>query len=396
MHNFYMWHGGTHYGNWSQSAPPWDASPSSNGPVSSTNTVRYANAAPLHSDGTRNEPLWSHIASLHAALAQAAPTMLSHAAAKAPLVCALSTPTKCTAAAHFSVAYADATSDVGYTFALNTITANATIVARVFGGARLATLPARTVLLYRTTSQACDLLFNSSAPPSDARPSPIVPIATPREWATWQDDDVTWMSATVDVRPEGTDDGAVVLLDLHGLGAGRVWVNGWLAANYNLALSNCSVPRMPRCGATPVSDDSPDGTCGQPSQRYYLVPPEAFVAGGNGGTARLLLRETRTPLCCANHAGCHPCNATGPVPINVSSVRLATRQMGGAAQRSPETAPSALAISSRHEASAVSAPSAPSPSTLRAGRLTPLRVGATQPRGWLHGELTLQARGLTG
>ena len=77
MHNYYMWHGGNHYGNWSQAAP---SAAGANGPLSSTNTVRYANAAPLHSDGTRNEPLWSHVGKLHAALAAAAaPVRRRHA-----------------------------------------------------------------------------------------------------------------------------------------------------------------------------------------------------------------------------------------------------------------------------------------------------------------------------
>ena len=63
MHNYYMFHGGNHLLNWSQGAPttlgslgagPGLGAPPLGGPLSSTNTVRYANAAPMHSDGTRN------------------------------------------------------------------------------------------------------------------------------------------------------------------------------------------------------------------------------------------------------------------------------------------------------------------------------------------------------
>ena len=45
-------------------------------------------------------------------------------------------------------------------------------------------------------------------------------------------------------------------------------MNGFLVANYNLAAANCSVPRMPRCGASPVPATSPDGFCGAASQDF--------------------------------------------------------------------------------------------------------------------------------
>ena len=78
MHNLYMWHGGNHYANWSTSdpLPPLARAPGAGGAggaldgalgaaSSAENTVRYANAAPLRSDGTRHEPLFSHLSLIH-------------------------------------------------------------------------------------------------------------------------------------------------------------------------------------------------------------------------------------------------------------------------------------------------------------------------------------------
>eukprot|EP01048_Picozoa_sp_COSAG05_P002595 COSAG05_NODE_108_length_18693_cov_7.956709_5_plen_209_part_00 len=114
MHNYYMWHGGNHYGNWSLNGegddahdgphgdmPPLSASQQpfdfgidswnpghpalgSTGPVASTNTLRYANAAPMHSDGTRNEPRWSHLATLQNLIRYNSEAMLTTSGVAAP------------------------------------------------------------------------------------------------------------------------------------------------------------------------------------------------------------------------------------------------------------------------------------------------------------------------
>eukprot|EP00966_Prymnesium_polylepis_P079323 1838251-Prymnesium_polylepis.1 len=84
--------------------------------------------------------------------------------------------------------------------------------------------------------------------------------------------------------------------------SGSAWVNGVQVANYNLAAANCSVTRMPRCGASPVAASSPDGSCDAASQRYYSVPPEALQPAPADN--HILLRETHAAMCCANHAGC--------------------------------------------------------------------------------------------
>lgn len=89
MHNYYMWHGGNHYYNWSQAAPS-----SIDGPVSSTNTVRCIPtlAAPLRrpfgqprlslpSTGTRTRHLCTRTA-----------LATSHCGATLPLCTKCSTP----------------------------------------------------------------------------------------------------------------------------------------------------------------------------------------------------------------------------------------------------------------------------------------------------------------
>ena len=93
----HRFHGGNHYGNWSlfaetdnntDSPAAFTAYSTSvrgvGGPESESNTVRYANAAPLHSDGTRNEPRFSHLAALQNLVRAHAGVMLTTNGSVAP------------------------------------------------------------------------------------------------------------------------------------------------------------------------------------------------------------------------------------------------------------------------------------------------------------------------
>ncbi|CAF0982021.1 unnamed protein product [Didymodactylos carnosus] len=60
-HSYYMWHGGNNYGR----------------SAGSGITTMYTDDTPLHSDGTPNEPKYSHLARLQLLIAQHAPTLLS-------------------------------------------------------------------------------------------------------------------------------------------------------------------------------------------------------------------------------------------------------------------------------------------------------------------------------
>lgn len=306
--------------------------------------------------------------------------------------------------AQYGLAYGDEDA-AAVTFLINTAAQGTASVNVQIGGALL-TMPPLSVLVLDADSR---LLYNSSALPS-AEASPIVPIATSLEWNSWPDGGtpgVTWHAADFGLAAvagdadgrRGDQDEASILLDLLGMEGGMAWVNGFLVAVYNLAAANCSVPRMDRCGASPVNATSPDGACNTASQRYYSVPPDALRTNS---TNRLLLRETNTALCCANHEGCKPCAAAAPV-IGTSSVRVCSRRRGEPARSfssSPWPSPMATGeakgeeITLAVEVEAIPALAAPARS-LREPALRRLRVGAIQPAGWLQRELLLQARGIT-
>ena len=337
MHNYYMFHGGNHYGNWSTAAqhgrssadvdssdppevaatsPATTAPPSLGGPTSNTNTVRYANSAPLHADGSRNEPRFSHLGAMHRLFRAYAAEMLT------------STP-------HVSSGSADqaglqVVSYASVVFAMNNNPLrNQSVTAKaLFPDGSDAFLPGQSLVAFTTSGAGHALLFNTSAPHAVAEPA-YVKLAADLSWSSWTDEAGTWHRATVALTPTGN---VTILLDLHGMASGRAFVNGKHVANYNLALANCSMPRPDRCGASPVDTapgDDGDGGCDQPSQRYYHVPPEALVAGA-ADSAEVLLLDTGVPVCCGLHTGCKPCgNApAGHIVIDPTQVRVVSKRTG--------------------------------------------------------------------
>eukprot|EP01048_Picozoa_sp_COSAG05_P002594 COSAG05_NODE_108_length_18693_cov_7.956709_4_plen_228_part_00 len=170
------------------------------------------------------------------------------------------------------------------------------------------------------------VLWNSSQPASgiDLSAHKIVPMAGPAlQFTSWTDAaNVTWHSATFDA-PAGEP--VAVLLDLASMRKGMAFVNGGHVANYDLALASCNengtLPGQqgqqgeqqppdsfpgeahwkPKnwCGnlryinggaygAAAVTDSYPDGGCGQPTQRYYHVPPDWLRPTGHGPNVLLL------------------------------------------------------------------------------------------------------------
>eukprot|EP01052_Picozoa_sp_SAG31_P034066 SAG31_NODE_3926_length_3746_cov_1.757609_3_plen_741_part_00 len=351
MHNYYMWHGGNHYGNWSLDgegddardgprgnlppAPPFNFGVESwnrghpalgtTGPVASTNTQRYANAAPMHSDGTRNEPRWSHLAALQNLLRNHSEAMLTTSGVAAPIS---SSTFGCTgleshdAQPAVCVAYAANTSQE-ITFAIGGSGGHVEPPERWHNGSccqpvlpaaeafiygQKLGMPANTVLVIGSDKKT--VLWNSSQPPNvDLTKHKVVPASEPLKFSTWTDaKSMTWHAATFDA-PAG--DPVAVLLDLAGMRKGMAFVNGGHVANYDLALASCNangtlpVSGQPNsfpgeahwkpknwCGnlqyvnggsiaTAAVSDTYPDGGCGQPSQRYYHVPCDWLKPTGN-------------------------------------------------------------------------------------------------------------------
>lgn len=352
MHNYYMWHGGNDYGNWSLAgesdtaagagtvAPftfgvaadawnPGHPASSLGGPVASTNTMRYANAAPMHSDGTRNEPRWSHLATLQNLIRNSTGAMLTTPGVAAPtnidrFGCAeLTKPAWGSASGPLQcIVYSANTSD------------EITFVVGGFGGTteppqkwrngtwqpqeptqqvsvygqRLG-MPFNTVLIIGADKKK--VLWNSSQPAAvdlsahKINPNPAGALLLSK----WSDAaNMTWRSATFDA-PAG--DPTAVLLDLNGLHKGMAFVNGRHVANYELALASCnkdqSLPKpgpknnsFPQfghwkptgwcgnlqyinngdAGAGAVTDTYPDGGCGQPTQRYYHIPRDYLTPTG--------------------------------------------------------------------------------------------------------------------
>ena len=182
MHNYYMWHGGNHYGNWSLAAEddaahddpaagdaaaarpyslgvaPSAWSPghpaSLGGPVASTNTQRYANAAPMHSDGTRNEPRWSHLAALQNLIRNHTEAMLTTSGVAAG---ADTSKTGCAAGVQCVVYAANTSAEV--TFVIGGATAGGPFFS-VYG--EMLGMPGDTVLIIAGDRRT--VLWNSSNP----------------------------------------------------------------------------------------------------------------------------------------------------------------------------------------------------------------------------------------
>jgi len=286
MHNYYMWHGGNHYGNWSL-----DASDGLEGPSSSENTVRYANAAVLRSDGSRHEPLFSATTAVHEAYLRYAECVLE------------TTPERLDLGENaYALRFSNATASLvvalhvcgQWNACLNeTVAANATVLSQFVPGL------AGDVSMAFGSAVAWDgvfgeELFDTSRPP-DVADAPIICDGALGGWETWTDDDATWFRTgfSHDVGANET-----LLLDLAGLGKGRVFLDGAHVTNYDLTAANCSCPDCkPRCGArqlngtfagvVPEPNAPGDGSCGDPSQRYYHVYPEA------AGAATILVSEDR-------------------------------------------------------------------------------------------------------
>lgn len=337
MHNFYMWHGGNHYGNWSLAGesdgahdgprgnvPPFDFGVDSwnighpalatTGPVAATNTQRYANAAPMHSDGTRNEPRWSHLAALQNLIRNHTEAMLTTSGVAAP---ESNSSYGCTGLGTHSaqpglcvVFAANTSSEI--TFAIGgsgghveapALWHNGSCCQPVLPAAEVSIygqklgMPANTVLIIGADKKS--ILWNSSQPATvDLTVHKIIPATSgaPLHFNTWKDSNgTTWHSAAFDA-PAG--DPVAVLLDLASMRKGMAFVNGAHVANYDLALAACNangtlpVPGQPNsfpseahwkpqnwcgnlmyvnggaAGAGAVTDTYPDGGCGQPGQRY--------------------------------------------------------------------------------------------------------------------------------
>ncbi|KAH8057819.1 RNA uridylyltransferase [Aureococcus anophagefferens] len=185
--------------------------------------VRYANAAPLRSDGSRHEPLFSHLAAVHGTLDAYAEVLLGATPE------ALATP----------------------------------VVA--LDGASGA------------------VLFNTSdVAPVDA---PAIACGPALAWTNWTDGDGRGWFAADFAKAQGAGD-AATLLDLDGLGTGMVFLDGAHVTNFNLATADCGQRGKPRCGSRQVAGayagvvpepNAPgDGSCGRrPSATTY---PEAADA----------------------------------------------------------------------------------------------------------------------
>lgn len=324
MHNYYMFHGGNHYGNWSLYAETDNNTDMGGrltgetlnnearytGPESFSNTVRYANAAPLHSDGTRNEPRFSHLTAIHMLLRQNIGTMLTTNGTIVPTTNGLD---GCITIDSQTMVPSAASVVTCYAYGLNSpkeitfVIADGTTTASIYG--RHLQLPGddENQTLVVIASDRKTVLWNSTAPPlvNTSKHRIVAMDSPPLHFDSWNDSALKWFRTSFDT-PVGSP--AATLVDLQGMDKGMAFVNGYQIANYDLVVANCSVPfpqlvhwkpggwcgklqyvNYAGTGVNSTSDTYPDGGCGQPTQRYYHIPPDWLSqSGGN----ELLLAET--------------------------------------------------------------------------------------------------------
>jgi len=113
-------------------------------------------------------------------------------------------------------------------------------------------------------------------------------ISSPFQWYTFN-----LATPNPTPTPTGGTDPPVWALDMHGMGKGLVWVNGYMLGRFwsVIATGNCN-------SCTYIGGYSPYGNCatgcGEPSQRYYHVPKAWLKEGEGQGINRVTIWEQQS------------------------------------------------------------------------------------------------------
>jgi hypothetical protein len=261
MHNFYMFHGGTMWGNWSTTVRRTRLTPS------------YANSANLASDSIAYDPKFTTIGALHRVLARYAPTIL-HTPVPIGAFDGGSKPTD----PQWAVTHNGTASDPPLTFVFNDAP-NATRVTLGPPGAAPREMAGRSAMIFDGASGA--LLWNSQPDTPDSVGQPYLPaLAAPLAWQSWNDSAKgTWHRATFQ-RPAGLPEGAQVSVNMTGFGQGNLFLNGVHVAYFNLQFGEC-FHAPGGVNAHGSCDTYIWERCDRPTQDCYHVPPSWLSDGAN-------------------------------------------------------------------------------------------------------------------
>jgi len=270
MHNFYMFHGGTMWGNWSTTIRRTRLTPS------------YANSANLASDTIVYNPKYSKIADLHHVLAANVETILHTPAPMKQVKVAAPCPDV------WSTTHTGTAGDSAITFLVNDCNSDATFT---FMGASRAMAAASASILDHSGA----LLWYSNTTEIDGPGEPYQSAGVTLKWTSWSNDAVgtgvdAANTASAPVAEHGADNGggtwyrssfarpqlpagAQVSFNMTGFGQGNLFLNGVHVVYFNLQNGECFSPPGGVNGHGSCFSYILE-RCDKPTQDCYHVPPE--------------------------------------------------------------------------------------------------------------------------
>jgi len=279
MHNYYMFHGGTMWGNWSTTVRRTRLTPS------------YANTANLASDSIIYDPKYTTLANLHILLQKYAETLLHTPIAEL-------TPPKKSTKPYFKTVKGTAGDDA-LTFAFNDglnasqLTVGGKVYAMAAGSSRI--FDSKLALQWYSQPTQID---GEGVPYSKA-------VAAPLKWRSWSNNGGggggaraaagagTWYGTSFAL-DASLPAAAQVSVNLTGFGQGNLFVNGVHVVYFNLADGSCAKPPggVNGHGACLGYIQS---RCGKPTQDCYHVAPEWLLKGAGAKNEMLVWSEAKLP-----------------------------------------------------------------------------------------------------
>jgi hypothetical protein len=291
VHNFYMWHGGSMWGNWSNTNRGSRLTPS------------YANSAPMASDGSFNSAkhdvlsAFQVLALKHADTILGTPTKaLNQTVLNPSATCKNSCMPLCDSTCQWQVdMLGDPMSETVQTplsFLCNDALKAASVKHDASG--RDIKLEARSCKVLHGATGAT--LWDSYVNSATETPAPYVKIPVNLTWSTWPQNYTSYVPGTQYVPSkhqgdwyrtnrfelpsnvlEGT---ASISINMSGFSAGNLFVNGHHAGYFNLCAGNCSLCAKGGFGCWPMGSYVPM-QCGKATQDCYAVPPEWLMKTDN-------------------------------------------------------------------------------------------------------------------
>lgn len=249
MHNFYMFHGGTMWGNWSSTIRRTRLTPA------------YANSANLASDMTKNEPKYGTISRLHHVLNNYSSTILH-----TPLPIQIDTRRQ-----QWAVTHNGSSTDHPITFVFND--ADRPYNSSLGPGGKSQQMAARSAMIYDTKSGVM-LWYSEPNIPDSMGVAYITDHQSALSWTQWAGSRGDWYRSSFK-RPNRLPNGSQVSVNLTGFGQGNVFLNGKHLSFFNLQYGECFAPPG---GVNPHGncDTYISQACDRPTQDCYHIPPSWF------------------------------------------------------------------------------------------------------------------------